>query len=89
MKEVFLVIDEWVVGGDESCDEVITAYNSYEDAKKGYDERVRSAKADGEQWGCDKLEEGKTVDKDYFYTYRDGEYGSYHISVSLIRKDVY
>lgn len=89
MKEVFLVIDEWVVGGDESCDEVITCYNSYEDARKDYDERVRSAKIDAEQWSCDKLEEGKTEDKDYFFVYRDGEYADYHISVSLIRKEVY
>ena len=89
MKEVFLVIDEWVVGGNASCDEVITVYNSYEDAKKDYDERVRSAKIDGESWSYDKLEEGKTEDKDYFFTYRDGEYGMDHICVSLIRKEVY
>jgi len=89
MKEVFLVIDEWAVGGDESCDENITCYNSYEDAKKDYDERVRSAKIDAEEWDCDELEEGSTDDKDYFFTYRDGWYAEYHISVSLIRKEVY
>lgn len=87
-KEVYLVIDEWVVGGDESCDEVITVYNSYTDAKKDYEERCLTARADGEQWNCDKIDEGKYEDCEYFYTYRDGYYGEYHISIKLIKKEV-
>ena len=89
MKEVFLVIDEWVVDGDASCDEVITCYNSYEDARKDYDERVRSAKIDAECWEYDKEDQGKTDDKEYFYTFKDGYYGEDHICVNLIRKEVY
>ncbi len=84
MEKVYLVIDEWVLGGDEAYDQYIKAFSTREKAEKFFNERVDLAKVDANEWSLDKIDEYGDVCE----AYRDGYYDNYHIRIEIKEKEV-